>query len=92
MTDEKRITLPHNLVLEDRKKLTLTGVSDVDSFDEQTIVAITDMGEITVRGENLHINRLSIDVGELFIEGEIQSLTYTDIQPKSGGFFSKVFR
>lgn len=92
MTEEKRITLPHNLVLEDRKRLTLTGVSDVDSFDEQTIVAVTDMGEITVRGEDLHINRLSIEVGELFIEGEIQSLTYADVQAKATGFFSKVFR
>ncbi|MDR1631166.1 MAG: sporulation protein YabP [Oscillospiraceae bacterium] len=92
MTEEKRITLPHNLVLEDRKRLTLTGVSDVDSFDEQTIVAVTDMGEITVRGEDLHINRLSIEVGELFIEGDIQSLTYADVQAKATGFFSKVFR
>lgn len=92
MVEEKRISLPHNLVLEDRKKLSVTGVSDVDSFDEQTIVVMTDMGELTVRGGDLHINSLSIDMGELLIEGDIDSLTYSDVQAKGGGFFSKVFR
>ena len=93
MTEEKRITLPHNIVLEDRRKLTVTGVVDVDNFDEQAVIAVTDMGELTVRGADLHINRLSIDMGELLIEGEIDSLNYSDLRAvKGGSFFSKVFR
>lgn len=93
MADEKRVpAMPHNLVLEDRRLLTVSGVSDVDSFDEETVVVFTDLGELTVRGSNLHINRLSVDVGELTVEGNIAALIYSDEAPRSGGFFSKVFR
>ncbi len=93
MAEEKRMqSIPHNLVLEDRKMLTVSGVSDVDSFDEQTVIIFTDMGELTVRGNNLHINRLSVEVGELTVEGNIAALIYSDEEPKSGGFFSRVFR
>lgn len=87
-----RITLPHNLVLENREKLSLTGVTDVDSFDESTIVAYTDCGELTIGGENLHICKLNIEDGELKIEGNISSLNYLSNKPKSGGLFAKVFR
>lgn len=93
MADEKRINaMPHNLVLEDRRLLTVSGVSDVDSFDEETVIVFTDLGELTVRGKNLHINRLSVEVGELTVEGNIAALIYSDEAPKNGGFFSKVFR
>ena len=93
MSEEKRVSaMPHNLVLEDRRLLTVSGVSDVDSFDEETVVVFTDLGELTVRGSNLHINRLSVEVGELTVEGNIAALIYSDEAPKSSGFFSKVFR
>lgn len=93
MAEEKRMqSMPHNVVLEDRKMLTVSGVSDVDSFDEQTVIVFTDMGELTVRGSNLHINRLSVEVGELTVEGNIAALIYSDEAPKNGGFFSRVFR
>ncbi|MBR5562578.1 MAG: sporulation protein YabP [Clostridia bacterium] len=93
MQDEKKMnSVPHNLVLEDRRMLTVSGVSDVDSFDEETVVVFTDLGELTVRGTNLHINRLSVEVGELTVEGNISALIYSDETPKNGGFFSKVFR
>lgn len=92
MADEKKMAMPHNLVLEDRKLLTVSGVSDVDSFDEETVVVFTDLGELTVRGSKLHINRFSVEVGELTVEGEINALIYSDDTPKSGGFFSRVFR
>lgn len=93
MAEERKIqAMPHNLVLEDRKLLTVSGVSDVDSFDEETVVVFTDLGELTIRGSNLHINRLSVEVGELSVEGNISALIYSDEAPKSGGFFSRVFR
>ena len=85
--------MPHNIILEDRRLLTVSGVSDVDSFDERAVTVFTDMGELTVRGSDLHINRLSVEVGELLLEGKIDSLSYQDQSPKSaGGFFGKVFR
>ncbi len=93
MAEEKKMaSMPHNLVLEDRRLLTVSGVSDVDSFDEETVVVFTDLGELTIRGANLHINRLSVDVGELTVEGNIAALIYSDDTPKNGGFFSRVFR
>ena len=90
--DDKRIKMPHNLVMEDRKTLSVTGVSDVDSFDESTIIVFTDIGELTVRGSDLHIKNLNIESGEVSLEGKISSLTYADNAVKSTGFFSKVFR
>ena len=90
--EDNKIKLPHNIFLEDRKKLNINGVSDVDSFDEQTIVAITDLGELTIRGEKLHITRLSLEIGELQIEGNIAALSYADIAPKTNSFWGKVFR
>ena len=93
MTDDKKTGLiPHNCILEDRKRLSVSGVNDVGSFDENVIIAKTDSGELTVSGEKLHITKLSLEVGELAIEGIINSFAYTDIEEKSGGFFAKVFR
>lgn len=93
MTEEKKaVKMPHSLILENRKNMTITGVSDVDSFDEQAVVAYTDLGELTVRGKNLHINKLSLETGELALEGDIVSMGYTDNQSSSGGFLSKLFR
>lgn len=93
MTDEKKMPkLPHSIIMEDRKKLSVSGVTDIDSFDEQTIIAITDLGELTIRGWNLHITRLNLEQSELLVDGEISSLTYTDTRPQAKGFFSKVLR
>ena len=93
MTEEKKMMkMPHNVILEDRRNLTVSGVSDVDSFDEQNITVFTDMGELAVRGYNLHINKLNIETGELTLEGSIQSLSYADVHSRSGGFFGRLFK
>ena len=86
MVEEKKgLQMPHQLILEDRHALTVSGVSDVDSFDELTVVVYTDMGELTVKGEGLHINRLNVETGELTLEGNIESLTYAEVHSRSGG-------
>jgi len=93
MPEQNKPAMPHNIIMEDRRLLTVSGVSDVDSFDEHSVTVFTDMGELTVRGHDLHINRLSVEVGELLLEGNISSLNYHDTAPKqAGGFFGKVFR
>ncbi len=93
MTEEKNFPkMPHNIIMEDRKKLTVSGVSDVDSFDEHLITVFTDMGDLIIKGDGLHINKLSVEIGELSVEGKIASLSYSDNQPHNTGFFSKVFR
>ena len=85
--DKKVIRVPHNLILEDRKHLTVSGVSDIDSFDEETVVVYTQMGELTIKGSDLHINALNIDTGELTVE-EICILLYTAmlINPREAFF------
>ena len=93
VTDEKkRIKMPHSVTIEDRGKMTVTGVSDVDSFDEQTMIVYTDMGELTVRGKGLHISRLNTETGELNITGTVSAIAYTDDRAKSTGFLNRLFR
>lgn len=93
MAEEKRtVKVPHNLILENRKSLNVSGVSDVDSYDEQAITVYTDLGQLVIRGSGLHMNKLCVETGELTVEGEIDSLTYSDIHSSGGGFFSRMFR
>ena len=66
----------HNLILEDRSKLTLTGVTDVDCFDERMINLFTGLGELTIKGRNLHINDVSVETGDMTITGDIWLLQY----------------
>lgn len=81
-----------NLILENRNKLMLSAVLDVESFDENLIVAITPSGALAVKGFNLHINKLNLDAGELVVDGEIYSMVYSDDTDTSNGFFSKLFK
>ena len=90
--DDKKIKMPHGLVMGDRRNLSITGVADVDSFDESTIIVFTDLGELTVRGEDLHIKNLNIEAGEVLLEGKISSLTYSDNTNTQSGFLSRIFR
>ncbi len=90
--EDKKIKMPHTLRLDDRVNLSLTGVSDVDSFDESAVIVYTDLGELTVRGEGLHIKNLDIDSGEVSLEGRISALEYSDDTPRTSGFFGRIFR
>lgn len=90
MPHEER-TLPHALTLTSRQTLALSGVTDVSAFDENTIAMDTSMGTLTVRGENLHVEKLTLDQGELTLTGEIQSLEYDDTASQRGGLFSRLF-
>jgi len=83
----------HNLSLENRNILTLTGITDVDSFDENSVVLYTQLGEVTIHGKDLHINSMNTDTGNLDIEGDIWSIIYGDKDKrKAAGFLSKLFR
>ena len=82
----------HQVVLEDREQLTISGVEEVESFDETTIVMSTSKGSLVVRGEDLHIEKLSLDGGDLKVEGSVDSLTYEDDAGDRGGFFARLFR
>ena len=93
--EEKKSTKPKNqtLLLENREKLCVTGVIDVESFNDQSIIAITDIGVLIVRGSELHINKLNLDSNELIVDGDIFSLEYSDGDTgKSKSFFGKMFK
>lgn len=81
----------HDLIIESRKKVTMTGINDVESFDEETIIAQSECGEISLRGRGLKISRLSVESGDMVVEGEIDSVVYSEGK-SPGGFFSKVFK
>lgn len=83
---------PHNLILEDRKKMSVCGVEDMDSFDEQTIVLYTQMGELTIKGGDLRMSKLSLDTGEVEIEGDFHSFYYTEAHPVGQGLIKRLFK
>lgn len=67
-----------NLILENREKLNVSGVLDVLSFDDQIVIVETELGLLTVKGDNIRINKLSLDTSEIVVEGEINSLGYSN--------------
>ena len=81
----------HRLELTGRERLTVSGVEDVARFDETGIVMTTAAGTLVVTGENLHIGKLSLDGGELLVDGRIDSVTYEDDGFAGGGFFNRLF-
>ena len=98
MVEERRnsqsTNIIQNLILENREKLSISGVLDVLSFDDQIIIVETELGLLTIKGENLRINKLSIDTQEVIVEGDICSLNYSqkDLDKNSGGFLGKIFK
>ena len=81
----------HHILLEGREQLTVSGVEEVESFDENTIVMLTVKGTLVVRGEDLHIEKLSLDGGDLKVEGTISALIYDENRGRSrGGFLSRL--
>lgn len=81
-----------SVIIEDRKKLTLSGVKDVLSFDEETILLDTAFGRATVKGEGLHIIGFNTDSGDLEATGKIHAFVYMSDARTSGGLWSRLFR
>lgn len=85
----------HKLMLTNRRTCTINGVSDVLSFDIHEILLETDQGMLMLKGDDLHVNRLSLEKGEVDIDGRIDSLAYsetTGYHGKSESFLSKLFK
>ena len=68
----------HNIILENRKSLSISGITDVDSFDEREISLYTELGELTVQGRELHIDAMSVETGNMTITGDIWAVVYGD--------------
>lgn len=82
-----------NLFVEDRNRLTVTAVEDIDVFDESGFTVITNAGALIVKGADLHINKLNVDTGELVVDGEIDSCIFNNSYGgKNRGFISRLFK
>ena len=81
---------PSSVILDNRKKLCITGADDVPGFNEETVSVSTSLGNLIVRGSSLHINKLNLDTGEVEIEGVINSLQYTESK-NSKSFMQRLF-
>lgn len=84
----------HRIIIDSRDKIQVSGVLDVDSFDENEIIFVTSYGAVTVTGYDLHIAKLNLDEAMLIIEGKVQAVDYSDHEElrQNGGFFSRVFK
>ena len=83
----------HTVQLDNRERAIITGVDDVDNFNEAEVNLVTEAGYITVTGSDLHISRLSLEEGQLVVEGVISGVAYTEMEgSRGGGFFGRLFR
>lgn len=85
------ISLPHKLTLNERKQLTMTGVTEVVSFDEEAVVLKTCMGLLTIHGQALQLKNLSLDGGQVAVEGTVAAMIYEEARPERGRL-SRLFR
>ena len=92
-TYKENMNTLQNLILENREKLTISGVIDVLSFDDQIVIVETELGMLTVKGEDLRINKLRIDTQDIIIEGNISSLSYSEKEEKkNSSLLRKIFK
>lgn len=89
---EENVNIIQNVIIENRKKINISGVKEVISFDEETILLDSALGKITVKGENLHVESFITDTGELSVNGKIYAAVYMSDVKSSGGFISRLFR
>ena len=94
--DDKKISKNkvQNLIMENRERLSISGVIDVSNFNTESVLMETELGMLTVKGEDLRISKLNLENAEIVIEGEIISCVYSDedVGSKGLGFLSKMFK
>lgn len=91
MNGSHQTALEHHLELQGRERLTVSGVEDVERFDENCIVMATCAGTLVVSGAELHIDKLSLDGGELHVDGHVDSVSYEDAPTSRPSFFGRLF-
>ena len=89
--EQPAVEAPHKLLLDGRRRLSLDGVRDVESFDENLIVLQTERGTLVIRGEGLHLQSLSLEGGQAAVDGTVDALIYEDAERSGGGFLRRLF-
>lgn len=96
MIEEKNFNVVQNIILENREKLNISGVKDVLSFDDKMVIVETELGLLTIKGDNIRINKLSLDSLDISIDGTINSLNYSNssdsVGKKNSGILNKIFK
>lgn len=90
-----QMTRSNQVTICDRKRCSLNGIVDVIAFDLHEILLETDLGMLMIKGDKLHVNRLTVEKGEIDVEGQIDSLTYSDSKcthEKGESLLSRMFR
>ena len=93
--EEKQYAKAHKLLLNNRRTCTVSGVTDVISFDIAEILLETEQGMLTIKGADLHVNRLTLEKGEVDIEGRIDSMSYsevTDLHKAGASLLGRLFK
>lgn len=91
--EEKKSGKAHSIAWTDRTQGRVTGVTDVLSFDESSVVLETEQGMLTIKGKNLHIGRLTLDQGEADVDGHVDSIVYSGGRAaKKGSLLRRMFR
>jgi sporulation protein YabP len=88
---KESISMPHGLTLQDRSRMSLSGIKDVVNFDDSQVILNTDLGTLTIRGEQIHVDQLNLDTGDLSLTGRIEALEYDDIL-RHGSFLGRLLR
>lgn len=91
LKNEPALSKPHNIILENRQKIRISGVNDMDSFDTSQIVLYTEQGELIIKGKGFKMNNLNTETGEFSMEGEISAMVYSQNRSKAN-VFTKLFR
>ena len=92
---EKTAARLHVMILEARKKASVTGVLDVGSFNDQVVEVKTEEGGMVIRGKGLHIEKINLDNGEMMLAGSIDNIAYVSKSPgskRTGNIISRIFR
>ena len=90
---EERPQKKHNIIMENRESLTISGVTEVESFDDRCIALYTSLGELVIKGRELNISSMSVETGDMAISGEIWSLIYGDKDRQApSSFLGRLFR
>lgn len=89
--EKQHMELPHKLTLNERSSLIMTGVTEVVSFDEGAVILHTELGTLVVQGRDLQLKTLSVDGGQVAVEGTVCSLIYEEPRQK-GGWLSRLLR
>ena len=82
----------HKLTLDERADLNVSGVIEVEAFSDKEIIVVTVMGKLTIKGENLHIEKVDVESGDFISKGKVSSLVYSRASVNKGSFIERIFK